>query len=230
MHFSLQVEETDLDIAIRKDKDSEKLRLKVLELIRMHRQQLKDYMAIDTKFFTSFSPYELMECAPRAAMAMATASATVDVGPIAAVAGYFAEEVGHLLTHYCEDVIVENGGDIWLKSTCTRRIAIYAGDSPFSYSIGLEIRPETTPIGICTSSGTVGHAHSFGRADAAVIIASSAVLADAVATATGNMIQEICDLERAVDFALGIPGVSGALTIVGDQLAVRGDIKLVPLK
>ncbi|HZK33960.1 MAG TPA: UPF0280 family protein [Bacillota bacterium] len=230
VHFTLQLGETDLDIAIKKEEDNKRLRHGLTELLCLKRQELKDYLSIDREFQTSLTPYLPIEGAPQAALEMAAASAAVGVGPMAAVAGYFAGQAGHFLEDYSEDIIVENGGDIWLKSTRTRRIAIFAGSSPFSNRIGLEIRPETTPLGICTSSGTVGHALSFGRADAAVIIASSALLADAAATASGNMVQGISDLQPAVDFALGIPGVSGALAIIGDQLAVRGDIELVPLK
>ena len=109
------------------------------------------------------------------------------------------------LSSFSSDVLVENGGDIWLKSTQPRNICIYAGNSPFSQRIGLEIKAETTPLGICTSSGTVGHSLSFGSADAVVILASSAVLADAVATATCNLVQEEADLAKAVEWASSNP-------------------------
>jgi ApbE superfamily uncharacterized protein (UPF0280 family) len=99
---------------------------------------------------------------------------------MASVAGFFSEKVGKFLAHYSRDVIVENGGDIWMKSNRIRRVGIFAGSSPFSQRIGLEIGPKRTPLGICTSSATVGHSLSFGKADAVVILAPSAILADAV--------------------------------------------------
>ena len=135
------------------------------------------------------------------------------VGPMAAVAGLISEKCGSLLARYSDNVIVENGGDIWLKTKTVRQIAVFAGNSPFTYRIALEIGPEQTPLGICTSSGTVGHSLSIGKADAAVILAPSAVLADAVATATCNMVQKEDDLQKAAEFALSVPGVTGALVI-----------------
>jgi hypothetical protein len=126
-------------------------------------------------------------------------------------------------------VIVENGGDIYIRSGRVRKIGIFAGESPFTNRVALEIQPHQTPLGVCTSSGTVGHSLSLGRADAVVILAPSAPLADAVATAAGNLVQDERDLEKAVNFALGIKSVTGALAIKNDQLAAAGKIKLVPM-
>lgn len=229
VHFRLQLEETDLDIGIKKESFSQGLVKEALDLLTFLRQDLMDYILVDGDFYRALSPYDLKENAPQIARDMAEAASLAGVGPMAAVAGSIAEELGLFLARYSEDVIVENGGDIWLKSSRTRQVAIYAGDSPFSYNIGIKIEPESTPLGICTSSATVGHALSFGRADAALVLASSAGLADAAATATCNFVKDLSDLERAVDFALAIPGVSGALAILGDRLAVRGHINLVPI-
>ncbi|MGI6587297.1 MAG: hypothetical protein ACOX2N_00630 [Peptococcia bacterium] len=70
----------------------------------------------------------------------------------------------------------------------------------------------------------------MGRADAVVILAPSAVLADAVATAACNLVQESADLAKVVTWAVTIPGVQGAVAILDDKMAVQGDIKLIPLK
>jgi ApbE superfamily uncharacterized protein (UPF0280 family) len=85
-----------------------------------------------------------------------------------------------------------------------------------------------TPLGVCTSSGTVGHSLSLGRADAAVLLAASATLADAVATATGNLVQTAADIEKALAFARSIPGVTGAVVVTGENLGAWGKVKLVP--
>ena len=98
---------------------------------------------------------------------------------MASVAGAIAELVGRELSNFSDDIIIENGGDIFIKTTRPRIIAIYASDSPLSGKIGIEIDAGETPCGICTSSGSVGHSLSFGKADAVTIIAPSAALADA---------------------------------------------------
>jgi ApbE superfamily uncharacterized protein (UPF0280 family) len=148
---------------------------------------------------------------------------------MATVAGLFAEKVGNVLASFSSDVIVENGGDIWLKTSAIRKVGLYAGDSPFTARVALEVSPSDTPLGICTSSATVGHSLSLGKADAVVILSPSAVLADATATAICNMIKTYDDLESAVNQALEISGVNGAIAILGDKMAVKGQVKLVPI-
>jgi hypothetical protein len=150
---------------------------------------------------------------------------------MAAVAGALSEFVGRgmLDNWYTREIIVENGGDIFMKTGFPRKIGVYAGNSPLGQQFAIEVRPEETPLGICTSAGTVGHSLSFGNADAAVILAKDAALADAVATAAANRAVTGADLERAVSFALSVPGVVGALVIMGERMAVVGDIRLVGL-
>jgi hypothetical protein len=160
---------------------------------------------------------------------MIRTSRLANVGPMAAVAGAMAEWVSKDLLELSREVIVENGGDIYLATSKERTIGIYAAESPFSLKIGVVIRPEETPLGICTSSGTVGHSLSFGKADAVCIVSKSAALADAAATAVGNIIQEKKDIELGLERGKEIEGVLGTLIIVGDKMGVWGDIKLIQL-
>ena len=234
-HFQVCVGETDLDIGIKKSQYNTDLVRLTEEYVKNERQLFQEYLAKHPDFLTALEPWPLNLAeqeqgqVPPAVVAMSQAAEAAGVGPMAAVAGWFAERTGLYLARFSKDVIVENGGDIWLKSSRIRKISIYAGNSPFSQRIGLEIRPKHTPLGICTSSGTVGHSLSFGCADAMVILAPSAVLADAVATAAGNRVQEVADLQKTVEWALSIPGVTGAVAVLGDKLAAQGDVKLIPL-
>ncbi|MCL6611384.1 MAG: UPF0280 family protein [Peptococcaceae bacterium] len=228
-HFRVAVGETDLDVGVRKDRYGKELVELTEKLVRKYRGQLEEYIGMDPGFLKSLLPYHTRPGAPPIAVTMAGAGRAAGVGPMAAVAGAIAEAVGRDLLKYSRDVIVENGGDIFLRTRRKRLIGIFAGKSVLSNRVGLEIRPGDTPAGICTSSGTVGHSLSFGCADAAVIVSPSAPLADAAATATGNMVRSGDDLEEAVEFAASIPGVTGAVVILGDRLAVKGMIRLVPL-
>lgn len=227
-HFQVVVDETDLDIAVKKDSCNRKTYDAVLAAVNGLRQEIKDYIKKDPVFLTALMPHLPLAAAPQSVVEMCAAAKTAGVGPMAAVAGLFAERVGKMLALYSSDVIIENGGDIWLRTSETRQVGIFAGSSPFTAKIALEINP-VNALGICTSSATVGHSLSFGKADAAVIVSPSAVLADAVATAVCNMVQDVRDLEKAVDFALNIPGISGAVAIMGDKMAAKGQVKLVPL-
>jgi len=228
-HFQVVVGETDLDIAVRKENFSEELKKKAEAFVCAQRNLILEYIKVDPVFFSTLKPHCAQPQAPAIIEQMCEKAAVAGVGPMAAVAGLFSEIVGKWLSRYSSDIIVENGGDIWLKSSKKRSVAIYAGQSPLSCRVGVEISPMRTPLGICTSSGTVGHSLSFGRADAVVILAPSAVLADAVATAAGNIVQSTDDLEETVRFACDFPGVTGAIAIIGDRMAVFGDVKLIPV-
>lgn len=230
IHFQVVVKETDLDIGVRKDSFSPELMAWVHSLVKECRSPLEQYIKRDPVFVKALSPYELLPNAPPIAVDMARAGYQAGVGPMAAVAGTVSQWVGQAIAKRTRDVIVENGGDIFLRTGKIRYIGIFAGESPLSNRIALEVRPEHTPLGICTSSGTVGHSLSYGKADAVIVLSPSAALADAVATAAGNLVQTVDDLESALEFALGVEGVTGALVIKDDRLAVRGYVKLLPVK
>lgn len=230
IHFQVAIKETDLDIGVRKERFTPELVKWTESLIEECRQPLEDYIKKEPGFLKALTPYEVPKDAPDIVKEMADAGRMAGVGPMAAVAGAVSECVGRSLAKRSRDVIVENGGDIYLRTGKIRYIGVFAGESPLSNRLALEIRPENTPLGICTSSGTVGHSLSFGKADAVVILAPSTALADAVATATGNLVQNGGDLDKALEFAATIKGVSGVLIIKGDRLAAWGHIKLLPVR
>ncbi|ACX52530.1 ApbE family lipoprotein [Ammonifex degensii KC4] len=228
--FEVKVKETDLLLGVRRERFSPSLVWKVEKLVREQRQLLEEYLRRDPAFATALTPHQVLPDAPPIAWAMAEAARLVGVGPMAAVAGAFADLVGKYLGRFSREVVVENGGDIYLKSTRQRTVGIYAGNSPLSSRVALAIPANLTPLGICTSSGTVGHSLSFGKADAAVVLASTATLADAAATALGNRVQTPEDIEEALSFIQKIPGVLGAVVIIGKHLGVWGKARLVPLE
>ena len=228
-YFQVVLRETDLSIGVRRERFSPELARWVEELVRELRNLLEGYIESDPVFLRTLEPHEVLPGAPQIAADMARSCRMAGVGPMAAVAGAFSQYIGRALLSRTRDVVVENGGDIFLKSARKRRIGIFAGRSPLSNRLALEIRPEDTPLGICTSSGTVGPSLSLGRADAAVILSPSAILADAVATAAGNLVQEPGDVQKAAEFALRIEGVIGAVVIKEDRLAACGSLKLVPM-
>ncbi|MDQ7092687.1 UPF0280 family protein [Desulfosporosinus sp. PR] len=230
VHFQITVQETDLDIGVRRERFSPELVGWIEETIRACRKPLEEYIRQDPGFLKALVPYGVPEHAPLIVKAMAEAGQSAGVGPMAAVAGAVAEWVGKAIVKRSRDVIVENGGDIFIRSTRLRKVGIFAGNSPLSNRVALEIRPEQTPLGICTSSGKVGPSLSFGKADAVVVLSPSVALADAVATACGNLVQSEEDLERTIEFASQIPGVSGCLVIKNERLAVWGSVKIMPMK
>jgi hypothetical protein len=202
---------------------------KAMASVLKYREEIEKYIGLDPQFLKSFSPIRLRSPYTPIVKDMVMATKKAHVGPMAAVAGAIAEFVGRDLLAYSNEVIVENGGDIFLKINQTRKVGIYAGASPFSEKIALEVDPRPTPFSVCTSSGTVGHSFSFGKADAVVVIAPSASLADAAATAIGNVVKEAADIEQGLKQAKKIKGLDGVLIIKDDQLGALGRIKIVPL-
>ena len=219
--FNIIVEETDLYISA-----SINLKRKAHKLVLKYRDILKRYIERYPAFLTSLKPLPINDDTPAMVKAMATSAEKVGVGPMAAVAGAIAEFVGTELLQFTPELIVENGGDIYLKSLRKRVIGIYAGESPLSGKIGLEIKGEETPLGICTSSGTVGHSLSYGKADAVIALASSTTMADAAATAIGNLIKKPGDIPRGIDFAKGIDEIRGVIIIIGTDMGVWGEVKI----
>jgi len=221
--ISFNVVEKETDLYIRASKN---LKRKAYKLVLKYRSMLEKYIERHPLFLTSLEPVSVSDDAPHIVKSMAESAARVGVGPMAAVAGAIAEFVGNELLAYSPEVIIENGGDIYLKSLDKRIVGIYAGKSPLTGKIGLEIEGEDTPLGICTSSGTVGHSLSFGEADAAIVLSKSATLADAAATAIGNLIKQHSDIPRGIKFAEGIEGLRGVVIIKDDKVGLWGEVKI----
>ena len=218
---SVTVKETDLYVSALTN-----LKRRTIKLVIKYRNMLEGYIKQHPFFLTTLNPIDVGKDAPQIVKSMAQAARMVGVGPMASVAGAIAESVGNELLAYSAEVIVENGGDIYLKSLRERVVGIYAGESPLSGRIGLEISPEVTPTGICTSSGTVGHSLSYGQADAVVVLAKSATLADAAATAIGNLIIKAEDIQQGIEFARGVDELGGVIIIKDDNIGVWGEVKL----
>lgn len=221
MAFEVRVKETDLFV-----KAERHLAREALASVKRARGTLEGYIRAHPRFRTTLEPYAVEDDAPLLVVDMARAAERAGVGPMAAVAGAVAEYVGRDLLELSAEVVVENGGDVFLATRTPRLMGIWAGSSPLSGKVALKIAPRQTPMGVCTSSGTVGHSLSFGCADAAVVLSPSTALADAAATALGNLIQGPQDIPKALERARRIEGVTGAVLIVGDRLGACGDVEL----
>jgi ApbE superfamily uncharacterized protein (UPF0280 family) len=198
-------------------------------LIRQ-RSLLQQYIAHYPAFAASHQPLTPTSDAPPLARAMLRAATAAGVGPMAAVAGAFAACAGDFLAAFSREMVVENGGDIYIAGNREVVIGVYAGEhSRFSGNLGVKLLPEQLPCGVCTSSGTVGRSFSYGVADAALVIAADVLLADAMATAAANLVHGPADVEAACNFALSHTGISAALIICGEAMAVAGKIELISI-
>jgi ApbE superfamily uncharacterized protein (UPF0280 family) len=219
--FNVVVKETDLYI-----RASTNLKRKALKSVSKYRDILEKHISRHPIFLTSLKPLPATRNDPHIIRAMLESAKKAGVGPMASVAGAIAEFVGSELLAFSPEIIVENGGDIFLKSLKKRLIGIYAGLSPLTGKIGVEINEADTPLGICTSSGTVGHSLSYGKADAVIVLSKSAVLADAAATAISNSVSKPDDIPGGIELAKSIEGLKGVVIIAGSNMGVWGEVKI----
>ncbi len=225
--FRVQVKETDLHVQADRPSAGD-----VEERVLFYRHQIENYIANNAEFLTSLVPLPQDVLAPPIVQEMIRAGQHAGVGPMAAVAGAIAEKVGQdlLAEQKTGEIIIENGGDIFVSIHDRVKIAIFAGSSPLSCKVGIAIPRSQMPVGVCTSSGTVGHSLSFGKADAVTVVARSTALADAVATAVGNVVKQGRDMKYGLSLARDMKEISGALIIVGDKIGAWGDIELVSIE
>ena len=221
--FEVAVKETDLLVLAESD-----LSIQVRDIVITERDRLERYIARHPVFRDSLAPIAVSEAAPPLVRAMAAAGAAAGVGPMAAVAGAICDAVALGIGDATGELIIENGGDLFVRVARERVVGIFDGGAG-KPSLGLRVRPGRGALGVCTSSGRIGHSLSFGDSAAATVVAGSAALADAAATAVGNRVRGRLGVRDAIETARAIPGVLGAVVLRGGELGAWGEIELVDL-
>ena len=202
----------------------------VREIVIQERQQLEAYIAGHPGFLTALTPWPGDPFAPVVVREMIEATAAAGVGPMAAVAGALAARVGHQLAPLSPEVIVENGGDIFAAIEQPATVALFAGRSPLSYRVGLNLDPSLSPLGVCTSSASVGHSLSLGRADAACVLAASGRPGRCRGHRAGQPGAGPDTIAAALEWVAALSGgILGAVVIVGEKLGAWGRVELAPL-
>ena len=197
------------------------------EEIKQRRKELERFMRWHPYFLVTLESYQIEEKnkIPEIVTRMTESAEKFGIGPMSAVAGTLAEfAVEAMHDAGATYAMVDNGGDVALISDREVLVGIYAGESPFSNRIALKLHPSSSLLGVCTSSGTVGHSISFGNADAATVISNSASLSDAAATALGNSVTDAQSVSKAFGVIKHVEGIKGALIIYKDTLATWGEI------
>ncbi len=221
--FQVRIKETDLWI-----KAERELTREAKDLVISYRNQIEDYIRQNPSFLEALEPLTLPSLVmPAIVREMIVAGQKANTGPMAAVAGAIAERVGRKLLEWSPEVIVENGGDCFIMMKRPIEVGIFAGDSPLSNLVALRFEPEALPLGVCTSSGTVGHSLSFGNADAVAVVSRNTALADAAATSIGNLVCSPGDIEKGLEYAQKIEGLLGVVIIVKNKLGAWGEVELV---
>ena len=220
--------ETDLWVAIDSSHYRKEAERFTIDRILFYRKILEDQIALYPEFRDSLTPVVAPGGVHPLITAMSDAGLAAGTGPMSAVAGAMAEYVCRDLLHEfnAEEVIIENGGDIFMKLAAPATVAVYAGGSPLSEKIALQPGPDDTPLSLCCSSGTVGHSLSFGVADACMIACRDGALADAYATAFCNEVKNKEMVGPVTERALQTTGVLAAVIIKDDRVGMGGTIEI----
>jgi hypothetical protein len=226
--FTITCKDSDLWIGI----DPENFKFEMIEYAQKKlfelRYKLESYISENSQFQTSFIPVETKTGDPYIAIEMSKASKIAGTGPMASVAGAFSEYIGKTIQKQfrIEEIVVENGGDIYFKLRKDLVLSVYAGESPLSGKIGVEIPASATPLGICTSAGTVGPSISFGKADAVMIASKNTALADAFATAYGNKVKRAEDIEKVLCEVKLNKKILSTVIICEGKVGILGQFKI----
>ena len=222
--FCVKFLESDLWIGVDNGSYRASMEQDVYTMLVDLRRRMDAYLLMDPAYKAALTPYDAGLEAPAILKEMSRVSHRTGIGPMSAVAGAVAKHVADFMG--TKEVIVENGGDIYAKAASDMDISVFAGQSPLSEKVGLHIPAADFPLGICTSSGTVGPSLSLGRADAMMIVCKDVLLADSYATSFANRIQSANDLQPVIDRISNTPEILGALAVKDDRLAVCGEFEL----
>lgn len=226
--FRVEHLETDLWIAVDAGKYLEKTEKYSRERVIYYRGILDSHISDYPDFLTSLVPLTVPLKIHPLINDMYQATRISGTGPMSAVAGAVAQYVcNDLISEFSfREVIVENGGDIFMKVISPSTISVYAGTSPLSDRIGVVINPSDTPLSVCCSSGTVGHSLSFGTADACVIACHSGAQADAYATACCNEVKDASMIDKITSDYLLKPGIISVILIKDDKVSIGGKLEV----
>ena len=223
--FQVVVGETDLWVAA-KENFSRELSLLVAGL----RGEIQAYMTLDPRFRTSLAPVDILPQASEIVRRMAAGARLAGVGPFAAVAGTIAQLAAEYFKDRSPEMLVENGGDIYIQG-CRERIIGLLPDVNSKAMLGLRIEGDALPLAVCSSSASIGHSLSFGQGELATVLAVDGAFSDAAATALCNMLQTAEDIPLAVKQAQAWAkyGLKGVFVQCGERLGMWGDFELVSL-
>ena len=198
--------------------------------IYMIRQDLKRYISMNQDFLLSIEPlkYNSDNLSP-IVLKMYESSTKSDIGPMACVAGTISEmSLNYLIENGSDYSIVENGGDIALINDQTVLCGIYSNNEILGNNIAFKIKPRKKPLGICTSSGKIGHSISFGQSDSVTVISKSPSIADGLATRIANEVtgeDSESNVSNALEIAEGYREFfNGVLIISGENVGTVGKL------
>lgn len=225
MNFS-QIDIDETHIRLTTDLGNHNLKKYVFDM----RTDLKDHIFRNNEFSLAIEPLNVSDDdLSDIVFKMYESSIHADVGPMACVAGTISElSLDYLIERGSKYSIVENGGDIAIVNDRKVLCGIYSNNEVLGNSIAFEIKKRKKPLGICTSSGKIGHSISFGDADSVTVIGKSPSLCDGLATRIANSVNGESSQDKV---ASGLECgdeyrefFDGALIICGENVGTIGKL------
>jgi ApbE superfamily uncharacterized protein (UPF0280 family) len=211
------------DIYITSDRD---ISGKISQPVITFYSQLENVLSSDKQFGKSITPLSIKKDYPPAVKEMCLSSSIFNVGPMAAVAGAVCDTIAESLKDDCNFLMIENGGDVYIKSSEDIRAGLFTGSRHFPQNINIVISSQAMPCGLCSSSGMMGHSLSLGKSDLVTVMSETSAIADSAATAIANAINSKPDVDKAIKKYSKYEQVRGLIIIKDDRLAIWGDLQL----
>lgn len=215
----LEIQETALTIV-----SERRFVASAVEAAKSARLDIERQIRKDRFFLTTLEPYEQKLCASEVTRRMCEATGLAGVGPMASVAGAIAQvTLEAMVAQGCRQAWVDNGGDIALTLESPATVEVFARPGS-EKAFAFELERTDGIMGICSSSGRLGHSISFGDSDIALAIADDAITADAFATALGNRVTDKASLTSCFEVLRDSSRVKGGLAMIDDAVALYGTV------
>ena len=222
--FKLEVSFNESDLLVCTDKKIDKCFVE--SILKKYYDQIKEYVKENPIFMNSLFPLDDNISSPDIIKKMMESSRVSGIGPFSSVAGAIAFYVGNEILEICDEVIIENGGDIFLKINEDKHLGIYLGERFKIKNVILRIRKKNCSFGIASSSAVIGHSLNFGNADVVTVIAKDVVIADGLATSLSNKIKKENDIKMIIEQAKSIPELNGIFIAFDDKMFLWGDLEM----
>ena len=222
--FKLEVSCRESDLLISTDKE---VSYEIAhEILSGYYSQIEEYIKKNPGFKNSLSPIAFDDSAPLIVKRMIESSQITKIGPFASVAGAIASCVGKALLDFCEEVVVENGGDIFLKINTPKLLGVYLGEEFRPKHLTLKLKEKDYAFGVASSSSVIGQSLNFGKANLLTVVCQDAILADGFATALSNRIKSSQDAEVLIQEVKELNLVEGMLIAVDNKIYLWGDLEI----
>ena len=220
--FNITIYESDLQIYT-----DGQLQVALENELKIIRKTIENYTMSDSLFVESLVPLQSKSDDPIIIKHMKEASKKLGVGPMATVAGAVAHYLGEKFYSRTNELIIENGGDLFVYSTEHKTILLHGGPNATVKNLSIKIDKSMLPIGVCTSSGKVGHSLSFGNCDAVTVLSKDTLVADAAATALGNLLKNKSDINSVLQYSKTFKDIEGVVAIVDDKMGAWGAFEFI---